>query len=179
MFAAKEVQTGDSRIDMATGPSSKRAWRAHGEHSRGTAIMDNDRIARITRRFTSGLPRRTAIAMAFGASSLPWLAASRDGEAKRRKRRNRGPGPDDPCSKLGGKCAFNGDCCGPRTRCKKAGNGKCRCKRDSVPCAGICCPTGQACCGRCADLQTDADNCGACFAACGADETCVAGSCTS
>jgi hypothetical protein len=144
--------------------------------------VKDDRIERIVRRFTE-VPRRKAIAVLLSALPFSLLAVPPDVDAGRRKKhkntRNGAPGLINHCSKLGGKCAFNGDCCGPGTRCRKFGNGKCRCKVNRAACAGICCRPGQACCGRCADLQTDAGNCGACFTNCGEDETCVAGVCTS
>lgn len=142
--------------------------------------MDIDRIERVVRRVTSGLSRRTVIAVLLSAAPFARLALPRDADAGLPKRRNGEPGPRPPkCSKLNGKCFVNGDCCGPGTRCKKAGRNTCRCKKGRAACAGFCFPIGQGCRGRCADLQIDPDNRGACFTACGADETCVAGSCTS
>jgi hypothetical protein len=138
----------------------------------GVVITDTPRGERPLRRRLTTLGRRTLVSTLLGAVVLPLRALRRAAGAGE-------PGPADPCHKLGGKCAVNSDCCGPGTRCKKVGNGKCRCKRDRAPCAGICCPVGQGCCGRCADLQTDTNHCGACFTVCGADLTCVAGSCTS
>jgi hypothetical protein len=168
------------RFDRTANPDSRSARRTREEISEGELTVENDRIARVARRLALGLPRRTAIALFLGASPLPWLAGPFDADAARQERRDGEPGPQPPkCSKLNGKCFVSGDCCGPGTRCKKAGRNKCRCKRDRSPCAGICCPVGQSCCGRCADLQVDPDNCGACFIACGTDETCVAGICTS
>lgn len=132
---------------------------------------DAPRGERPLRRMLTTLGRRTVVSTLLGALVLPL-------RAMRRAARAGEPGPVDPCFKLGGKCAVNSDCCGPGTRCKQGGNGECRCKKQRTPCAGICCPVGQACCGRCTDLQTDTNHCGACFVACGADQTCVAGSCT-
>jgi hypothetical protein len=83
------------------------------------------------------------------------------------------------CSKPGGKCVINADCCGPGAKCKNLADiGECTCRANRVACAGICCPPGQACCGRCADLLTDPNNCGACFTICDDGEHCVGGACT-
>jgi hypothetical protein len=139
--------------------------------SEGVVITNSPRSERPLRRMLATLGRRTLVSTLLGALVLPLRAMRRVATAGE-------PGPVDPCFKLGGKCAVNSDCCGPGTRCKKVGNGECRCKKQRIPCAGICCPVGQACCGRCADLQTDTNHCGACFTVCGADQTCVAGSCT-
>jgi hypothetical protein len=148
--------------------------------------VDNDLFERIMRRVTAALPRRKVAAVIFSATPLLWLARSRDARAGREtarpSRRDGEPGPQPvppKCSKLDGECFVNRDCCGPGTRCQNmAGSRKCRCRLGRVACAGICCPVGQACCGRCANLQTDPNNCGACFTVCATDETCVAGSCT-
>ena len=143
--------------------------------------MDNRRILGLIRfriLATSDMRRRAFLGAIAGlvAPLLRGLAAG----AATPLRQNGDPLPVPPkCSKLNGKCLFNGDCCGPGTRCKKVGNRrKCRCQQGRSPCAGICCPTGLACCGRCTDLQTDTDNCGACFTACAVGQTCVAGICT-
>ena len=132
---------------------------------------DATRSERRLRQMLTTLGRRTAVSTLLGGMVLPLGAMRRAANAGE-------PGPVDPCFKLGGKCAVNSDCCGPGTRCKRGGNGECRCKKQRTPCAEICCPVGQACCGRCADLQSDTNHCGACFTVCGADQTCVAGSCT-
>jgi hypothetical protein len=147
---------------------------------RGAVAGDTTRGARPLRHVLATLGRRTVIGTLLGVV-LPRRAIFRDataGDAPARERQAGGPGPVEQCSKLGGRCAVNGDCCGPGTRCKRGGNGECRCKKRRTPCAGICCPVGQACCGRCTDLQTDANNCGACFVVCGTDQTCAAGTCT-
>ena len=128
--------------------------------------MDTTRRTLGLRDVLATLGRRPVAVMLLGAALRPLRAIPREATAGQQQKpvpRAGGPGPVEHCSKLGGRCAVNRDCCGPGTRCKQVGNGKCRCKANRAPCAGICCPVGQACCGRCADLQTDTNNCGACF----------------
>jgi hypothetical protein len=139
--------------------------------------MANNRSDALTRSLATS--RRSAVVgviAGLGSQLLRGVVA----RARPQQKQNGDPLPVPPkCSKLNGKCAFNGDCCGTGTRCKRIGNSrKCRCKVGRSPCAGNCCPIGGSCCGRCADLQSDVDHCGACFTACAADETCIAGVCT-
>jgi hypothetical protein len=147
--------------------------------------MDNDCIERIMRRVTAALPRRKVAAVLLSASPLIRLAAPHDARAERKtahlSRRDGAPGPQPvppKCAKLGGECFVNSDCCASGARCKKAGRNTCVCKADRAKCGPICCAVGKTCCDLCADLQTDPNNCGACFTVCATDETCVAGSCT-
>jgi hypothetical protein len=138
-------------------------------------VMDvaTTRNTRSFRQVRSTLGRRTLVSTLLGALVLPLRAMRRAATAGE-------PGPVPPkCSKLGGTCFVNSDCCGPGTRCKRAGRNQCRCQANRAKCGPVCCPIGQACCDQCADLQTDANNCGTCFTVCGADQTCIAGSCTS
>lgn len=141
--------------------------------------MDRPQLDCLPRSFATSASRRGAFA-GFIVGLIAPLLRQPSAIALPQQRQDGDPLPVPPkCSKLNGKCLFSGDCCGPGTRCKKVGNRrKCRCKQDRSPCAGICCPAGQACCGRCADLQTDANNCGACFTPCAADESCIGGVCT-
>lgn len=144
--------------------------------------MENDRIERIRRRVTAALPRRKVATALLSVSLLKWLAP-RDARAGRETahlaRQDGEPGPAPPkCSKLGGECFVNSDCCEAGARCKRAGRNTCVCKAGRAKCGPICCAAGRSCCDICADLQTDPNNCGACFTVCATNETCVAGSCT-
>lgn len=68
------------------------------------------------------------------------------------------------CARVGKKCQKSGDCC-KGASCKRK---KCVCKTGFEDCNGD---------GRCENLQTDPDNCGACDRPCGAVLTCCSGEC--
>lgn len=74
--------------------------------------------------------------------------------------------PDDAvaaCKKPGKKCKKSKDCC-DGAKCKKK---KCKCQSGRTKCGNTC-----------ADLNSDANHCGACNTACSAGQTCQGGACT-
>jgi hypothetical protein len=70
-------------------------------------------------------------------------------------------------------CCTDDECDGNQTCCQGS------CIPGTHCCADDDCDGDQTCCpdGRCANLQTDAVNCGACGATCPVNETCSAGTC--
>jgi hypothetical protein len=81
------------------------------------------------------------------------------------------------CDTSTGVCSCNGEAgapCQPGEACRRYhGTDECSCH------GGAACAAGQTCCdaGGCVDLQTDANNCGACGNACPNGQTCTAGQC--
>ena len=148
--------------------------------------MDNDRIERILRRVTAALPRRKVAAVLFSATPLLWLAGLVTRALGARRRTCRGEteslGLNRPSQMLEAGRGVLRQQRLLRVPVLDARTGRrrntCRCRPTASKCGPICCAVGKACCDRCADLQTDPNNCGACFTACATDETCVAGSCT-
>jgi hypothetical protein len=67
--------------------------------------------------------------------------------------------------------------CGNSCNGGSCSGGKCVCSAGLIACGDSCCPEASACCnGSCADLQTDASNCGSCGNQC-QGVPCVAGLC--
>jgi hypothetical protein len=102
----------------------------------------------LTRRFTTDLPRRGALALMTGAVSSLVLGGVLPVAAG--------------CKKAGKKCDKNKDCCN-NARCRGK---KCKCKSRFTECGG-----------KCFDLDTSKSHCGSCNTACASGESCVAGVC--
>ncbi len=86
-----------------------------------------------------------------------------------------GGGTNGTCDTSSGLCSCDGASCAPGEACRKSGpNNICSCN------GGAACKAGQTCCQTpniCADLQSDAKNCGSCGNACPSGQTCQAGAC--
>ena len=102
----------------------------------------------LTRRLTTKLPRRKAIAPLAGVVSSLLLGGVRTVEAG--------------CTKVGKKCDKNKDCC-DGAKCKKD---KCTCKSGRTECGG-----------KCYKLDKDEKHCGACNTRCTEHELCLSGVC--
>ncbi|MEZ4226170.1 MAG: hypothetical protein R3B13_34810 [Polyangiaceae bacterium] len=79
------------------------------------------------------------------------------------------------CDGATGLCSCDGSSCQPGEACRRVGpNNVCTCNGSAA------CSAGETCCqtpSQCVDLQSDANNCGACGASCPSGQTCQSGSC--
>src|SRR5687768_1596346 len=112
-----------------------------------------------TKRFETGLPRRTTVALLSGAVAAVFVDDKRSAMAG--------------CNKVGRKCDKNKECC-DGARCKGGKKSKCRCKSGLKECPGE---------KACKNLNTDLKHCGTCgndcpdFAGLPGLVFCVAGEC--
>ena len=133
--------------------------------------MDAHRFDDVIRAFSSTATRRRFL---VGLAALPFFAADDEARAWERKRR----GKNAKKAKKGKKAK---DKKNPKDCAGKECGGKCGDCRDGKVCHdGVCgCPDAMAeCDGRCVNLLTDADHCGACNASCPGSNGCRHGTCT-
>ena len=114
--------------------------------------MDGRSFDGFTRFLTTGRSRRGTLAVLAGA--VPLRGGAREAQAA--------------CKKVGRKCDKNMDCC-QGAKCKGGRRGRCRCKSGWEECDGD---------GRCANLDNDLNNCGACGTACLFPDACCDGVCS-
>ena len=146
--------------------------------------MDGPRFDAWTRTLARGRSRRGALRVLAGGglgALLAHRAASR-GTAQEAQA---------VCGLVGEPCRVNGECCHGNAcrdgtcQCARVNytncNGRCRDLRTNENHCGACntpCEAGQTCCrGRCVDPQTDQLHCGACGNACGREQACAGGAC--
>ena len=113
--------------------------------------MDNERFDSLTRAAVAAPASRRVLARGLAGALLAGVLA-RLGRAD----------AVAACGKVGEACQRDGDCC-EGARC---GGGTCRCRAGLTNCGG-----------RCRDLATHRNHCGACFNACVRREVCSEGTC--
>ena len=141
--------------------------------------MDATHFDAMTRALVAPRSRRRVLVAAVGAALGGLLGAAGLKEAAA------------ACREVGEKCAADGDCCAG-ARCN--GKGRCVCKAGRTNCDGRCrdlvtdeqncgacgqtIPAGKICCFRRArDPETDPNNCGACGVSCPTLTSCCGGAC--